>query len=274
MNEQNPYAPPAVSLRREEAPAGPAGFLVGGRQVGSGHGYLWLTDAFEIFKKSPWTWIAMSVVYVVMEGLVAQIPYAGRYILYMFSPLFAAGFVIGCQAVTEGRRLELGALFAGFSRNTSRLFTLGGIHLGLMALVVGVNNALAGGSFAALIAAAKDGRLETLALGGALLASTVDMLILIPVSMAFFYAPALVTLNDLSPGDAIKASFSAAAKNVLPYIVYVLFTVLFSFLAALPCGLGLLVLMPTATASLYTSYRDVFYETQPGWPAAAPRDPA
>ena len=62
----------------------------------------------------------------------------------------------------------------------------------------------------------------------------------------------------MAPGEALKASFSACAKNVLAFLVYGVVVVTLLFFAALPAGLGLLVLVPVIAGSTYAAYRDVF----------------
>ena len=66
--------------------------------------------------------------------------------------------------------------------------------------------------------------------------------------------------HDLDPITAIKASFLACLKNVLPFLVWGIVMFVFSMLATIPLLLGWLLLGPVMMASLYLSYRDAFYE--------------
>ena len=47
-------------------------------------------------------------------------------------------------------------------------------------------------------------------------------------------------------------------KNVLAFLVYGLIVLVLAFFAALPVGLGFLVLIPVLAGSVYAAYRDVF----------------
>jgi hypothetical protein len=47
----------------------------------------------------------------------------------------------------------------------------------------------------------------------------------------------------------------------VPGLVYGVLLFVFAVLATIPLGLGWLVLGPVVTASVYASYRDVFYES-------------
>jgi uncharacterized membrane protein len=77
--------------------------------------------------------------------------------------------------------------------------------------------------------------------------------------MAVWFAPSLVVLNDLGIGDALKASFAACLKNIVPFLVYGVIGFGLAIVATIPFGLGWLALGPTLAASVYTAYRDIFY---------------
>ena len=74
------------------------------------------------------------------------------------------------------------------------------------------------------------------------------------------FAPALAMFHQQGPAEAMKASFVACLKNILPFFVYSVIATLLALVASIPMGLGWLVLGPVMAASLYTSYRDIFFE--------------
>ena len=90
------------------------------------------------------------------------------------------------------------------------------------------------------------------------LAVLVCLGLLIPLIMAYWFAPPLVIFHNINPVDAMKLSFSACMHNLLPFTVYSLISTVLFLLALVPLGLGLLVMIPTMTASLYASYQDIF----------------
>jgi len=91
------------------------------------------------------------------------------------------------------------------------------------------------------------------------LAMLLAMALLIPLMMAYWFAPALVALNGLSALPAMRLSFVACMRNMLPFLVYGLIAILLMIVAVIPVGLGLLVFAPVMMASIYTAYRDIFY---------------
>jgi uncharacterized membrane protein len=84
------------------------------------------------------------------------------------------------------------------------------------------------------------------------------LLLLLPLVMAIWFAPALIMLAGLSPVEAMKASFAGCLRNVVPFLVYGLIGVLLAIVASIPLGLGWFVLVPVAIASIYASYCDIF----------------
>ena len=86
----------------------------------------------------------------------------------------------------------------------------------------------------------------------------IAMLFIVPILMAYWYAPILVGLNNLTATQAMKLSFLACLKNMLPFLLYGLIFMLLLVVAIIPFGLGLLIAVPVMMTSLYASYVDVF----------------
>jgi uncharacterized membrane protein len=78
--------------------------------------------------------------------------------------------------------------------------------------------------------------------------------------MAYYYAATLVALDDAGVMEAVKGGFTGGFKNILPLLLYSIVMLVLFVVAAIPLLLGWLVMMPVAIASMYSSYRDVFYD--------------
>jgi uncharacterized membrane protein len=61
-------------------------------------------------------------------------------------------------------------------------------------------------------------------------------------------------------GTAMKASFVGCLKNVLPFLFYGVIALVASAIASVPLLLGWLVLGPVLFISVYTGYRDIYFE--------------
>jgi uncharacterized membrane protein len=92
-----------------------------------------------------------------------------------------------------------------------------------------------------------------------LLPILVAALLMLPVAMAYWFAPALIAIDGLGAWSAMKLSFRGCLKNILPLLVYGVLGLILVTLGSLPLLLGLLVVMPTLVASMYVSYRNIFH---------------
>ncbi|MEN6587182.1 MAG: BPSS1780 family membrane protein, partial [Sulfuricella sp.] len=87
----------------------------------------------------------------------------------------------------------------------------------------------------------------------------VVMALLLPLLMAYWFAPALVLFDGLPAKQAMKLSFAACLRNVLPFTLYGVVGLVLFVLGSIPLGLGLLAVIPVLFAtSIYTAYRDIF----------------
>lgn len=86
----------------------------------------------------------------------------------------------------------------------------------------------------------------------------IAMLFVMPILMAYWYAPLLSGLHNLSAVEAMKLSFVACLKNMVPFLLYGFIFMVLLIVAIIPFGLGLILVVPVMMTSLYTSYVDVF----------------
>lgn len=232
------------------------------KKVTAAHGWQWIRGGFSLFRQNPVIWIALFFVYLLLGMLLSLIPVVGPIVLNLLAPVFMAGFMLGCQALESGEELEINHLFAGFKQNTSQLITVGGIYLVGVILVAGLVFVTTGGTMLNEGAHGLGGEHEPVmeAGGNVMLAALIAMALLLPLIMAYWFAPTLVIFHGIGAIDAMKLSFVACLNNLLPFTVYGLISMVLLLLAAIPLGLGLLVMIPTMTASLYVSYKDIFRE--------------
>ena len=228
------------------------------RSVDAGSGWDWIRGGFGLFRQNPVIWIALFFIYLLVCMALSIVPVVGPIVLNLLAPVFMAGFMLGCQALESGEELEINHLFAGFKQNTSQLITVGGLYLAGIIMIVGLMFAMTGG---AVLAMGQQGQAMGAAVSADMLpAALVALALLLPLIMAYWFAPTLVVFHGISAVDAMKLSFTACLRNILPFTVYSLISMVLLLLAAIPLGLGLLVMIPTMTASLYVSYKDVFSE--------------
>ena len=231
--------------------------MMGGRAVSAGQGWTWIADGFGLFKKAPGMWIALVIVLFVILVVLAFIPLLGAVATFLLMPLFLAGLMLGCRALQGGGGLEVGHLFAGFKEHTGNLIVLGALAIGGWIIVMLPVIAIVGAG--TIFGMMRGDAAGAAAMGGSfVLAWLIAMALSIPIYMALWFAPALVVLRGLAPVAAVKESFLGCLKNIIPFLIYGIVMLVLGIVAAIPLGLGWLVLGPVAIASIYVAYRDIY----------------
>jgi uncharacterized membrane protein len=259
---ENPYAAPKSYVADARTPLPDGEFIPEGRGVAAGNGWRWIADAWAFMADQRWTFVGVFLLLMVVNLAAQLVPIVGPLAMTVLSPLLIGGFVLGCEAVRRGKPFEVAHLFAGFQRHSGKLLTLGALSLAfgilfmvLMILIVGV-------SVVPLITGVGEPTPdEVMAMMlPMLLAVLVILALSLPVSMAMLFAPPLIVLTDSDVLPALKRSFGACLKNVVPFLVWSLAMLVLGFVATIPLFLGWLLLAPVMMVSLYLSYRDIFHE--------------
>jgi uncharacterized membrane protein len=254
------------------APAG--GARAEPRALDAGRGASWWAEGWRLFTPAVGAWLLIALVMLglfFVVGLLGLIPLLGQLLGVGFEivmPVFFGGLMLGCRALDRGNPLLLSHLFAGFSQRTGPLIMLGVIYTGLALLialiVIGMMIAIFGVAILGMLTGGADPSQTGVALGSVVVAVLLGilffLLLLLPLIMAIWFAPALVMLGGLSPGAALKASFSGCLRNVVPFLIYGVIGVVFAVLATIPFGLGWFVLGPVLYATIYAGYCDIFEE--------------
>ena len=226
------------------------------RQVPVGQAWVWIVNGFNLFKANPVMWIVILLIYLAIIIPVSLIPVIGSIVSTLVAPVFAAGMMWGCKAIVQKQDLEINHLFEGFKKNTAQLISVGGIYmLSLLLIAVMVVLSLDKDTVELLMKGKEVSQAQASTM---MLPVLIAMLFVIPIIMAYLYAPVLVGLNNLTAIEAMKLSFTACLKNMLPFLLYGLIFAVLLVVAIIPFGLGLIVAIPVMMTSLYSSYTDVF----------------
>jgi uncharacterized membrane protein len=248
MTSTIPHAEP-------ESPGG--NFHAEGRTVDAGRGWDWIVEGFALFRKQPGIWILTAVVLGVVFIVISMIPLLGSFATALLFPIFGGGLMLGCKDLHRGGALEIEHLFTGFRQKTGDLVMVGAFNLiGWLVIAFAVAAVVGGGVFMDLMR----GRFEGADLSPAslLIAMLLVAGLSVPLYMASWFAPPLIVLQDMAAATALKASFFACLRNWIPFLVYGVVVTVLGIAAAIPLGLGYLLLVPVLVASVYTAYRDIF----------------
>ncbi len=254
------------------APADGLRLVLPGRSAPAGSGVAWIGAGWKLFMKAPLMWVVAVVILVVL-AVVSGLLVIGTIVFQILSPVFGAGFVVACRALERGGEFELEHLFAGFKApHVGNL-----LIVGLLFLLGGIVILLVGALFAGFSVMMGLVTGSTADVTSAVVASTLMMLVAVlvmlalsvPLLAAYWFAPALVVMHGVAPLAAMKESFFACLRNIIPFILYSIVMTVLAVIAMIPLGLGFLVWLPLAIASTYAAYREIFTEEVSQPPVAA-----
>jgi hypothetical protein len=259
----NPYAPPKTHV--EDVLERPDGdFLPEGRGVPAGQGWRWIADAWGFMEGQRLVFIGVILLFWLVQLALNFIPVLGPIASTFLFPFLTAGIVIGCDAVRRGGQLEVGHLFAGFQRHTNKLLLVGAVSFALYILMAIVMIAILGVTVGmAFLGSGTPPAAEELEqiIVPVLLAVLVVIALSVPVTMALLFVPPLVVLHDYEVFPAVRTSFVACLKNVLPFLIWGIAGALLWLFSSILIIIGWLIVGSLLMVSLYLSYRDIFYES-------------
>ncbi len=266
-------------LPDEAAPTGVDGFDVvhAPRVVVGDRGAGWIVEGWDLFKLAIPGWLSLALVGVAWLLLEDHFKIL-RAVTLLLDPVWTAGLLLACQANYQRQPVKILYVVAGFRRNLGRLIAARLIVIGLTLLVTG----LALGDLAWTIF--NNEQLQTLirkiseqadptsqefmndilqldaaiGLTGFLMRLLIILLLVIPLSAAGWFAPALIVLGNCDIKTALWYSLKASTTNLFSFFIYGLLLLLMSLLGVLPWHVGLLLLIPLFYLSMYLSYRDIF----------------
>ena len=234
-----------------------------GRIEPAGAGWTWIVEGWRLFAKSPVMWIATIILLLIIMVALGFIPLIGHIAFQLLSPVFAAGYVVACRSLERGGEFELEHLFAGFKTRFGNLAIVGLLTmLGWVAIFL-VFAAFVGFSvLTAMLTGNSENVLTALAASSMTIAlgALVALALAVPLVAAYWFAPALVVMHDMSPLSAMKVSFFGCMRNFIPFLVYGIIMTGFALLAAIPFGLGFVIWFPVTISSTYAAYRGIFTE--------------
>lgn len=241
-------------------------------------GWRWLVGGFAIFRRNPAMFAMLVVLYWFVVAFLNALPVIGALAASMAIPGLSVGLMQAARCLERGAPLGLPTLFGSFRDNPRTLLALGALYLCCMIGILGISTLADGGDLLRFMLA--ESRPERAAVEDAdfLLPALIVLTLVVPVTMAWWFAPTLAAWHRLKLGKALFFSFVACWLNWRPFLAYsvallvvagiapgVLLGILLtlfpggaSFVLALLSVPLLLVVAPVVFASFYVAYRDIF----------------
>ena len=243
-------------------------------------GVSWVYAGMRIFGRQPLAMGGLFFMFMTGLSLVALLPLVGGLLAMVLVPAATLGLMEASKEVQAGRFPMPSCLIAAFrqgSQASRAMLTLGMFYAMAVMGVVAASALLDGGQFAQFY-------VQGGGLTGELLmdpqfrnALWVSTLLYLPVSLAFWHAPALVHWHGVPPVKSLFFSFVAMVRNMPAFLLYGVLWVLMSFAGGLALlmltamsgntaiatyGLLPMALMVAAMffSSLWFTYRDCFLD--------------
>lgn len=257
---ENPYQPPSAGVEDPQLAHSDDLFLGQPRTREAGAGVQWYQDAWKLFTANPGMWIVFIIILFGISLVLQFIPFLGGVAQALIMPILSGGVMIGCDSLRRGGSLEFDHLFAAFKTHATPLVIVGALYLAAAFVVMLIAIVPFAGAVGLGILAGQ-GEVNPAQLGGLMFGVLLGLALLIPVIAAYWFAVPLVTLNNVPPIDALKLSFFGCFRNWLAFLIFGLIGLVIAFVATLPLALGWLVAAPVFMATIYTGYRDIYYES-------------
>jgi len=246
------------------------------RQLQSGSGVEWWRTAWQLLfhRGATVVWIVMWVVAFVILAVLHWVPVVGWIAGQIGWFVFFGGLMLASRKTDQSAAPTVADLFGGFGPQLGSLVIGAALLMVAELLIFGAMFVAGAGTAVGVLLSGVSGTAGLLAGLGvtSLLLLLIALVLLIPVGMAAWLAPALIVLRQQQPVEALKASLAACWANLGPLTVYGLLWIAFAIVASIPFGLGWLVLAPLTVLSTYVAYKDLFefqQATEPSAPAPA-----
>ena len=241
-------------------------------------GILWVKLGMRTFFRQPLALTGLFFIFMAVMSVISIVPVIGNVLALALLPGATLGLMVATQEALKGQFPMPSVLIAGFRAGRAQMramLILGALYALGFVSVLGLSALADGGKFAQMYLFGgavgsevfQDPAFET--------ATMVALLFYMPLSLLFWFAPALVYWNNVSPTKSLFFSMVACIRNIGAFTVYSLVWML----AFMVLGLGVvlvaglsgseeavgLVLYPSAMvmaamffSSIYFTYADSF----------------
>lgn len=248
------------------------------RRLPASRGWYWIVEGFRLFRSNPVLLTFLVFGYWLLLVAVNLVPFIGVIAASLCVPAFSVSVMNGCRAIERGESVQFGVLLSGFQRNLNTLVALGALYLAGSVAVLAASALVDGGLLMQIMLAGKRPPPDALQSESLVLALQAALAMMLPLIMAFWFAPPLAAWGNFSAAKSLFFSFVACWRNWRAFFVYGAGVGLISVvLPGIILGLAgeisesllqilavavtmpmLFVFVPTLFASFYVSYCDVF----------------
>lgn len=186
-------------------------------------GLSWIRQGCTTFAKRPFAFAALLLIYLAVVAILGIIPLAGGFLSLSLVPLVTWGFMVATREAVDGRTptpATLVAAWRGTSGLKHALISLGVLYALAIVGVFLLSALFDGGSLARLALLGGPITPEMAQHPGFNAAMLFATLAYLPVTMAFWHAPALVYWHQIEPAKALFFSVVACWRNLGAFMLF------------------------------------------------------
>ena len=249
-------------------------------------GITWIKLGFKTFLQQPLAMSGLFFMFMALLSIASLLPFIGAVVALALLPAATLGLMAATQEAAKGKFPMPSILISAFRAGKQRLramLTLGALYAAGFLAIMAVVSLIDGGQFATLYLVGGKITEELVMQTDFQVAMWVTLALYLPLSLAFWHAPALVHWYGMAPVKSLFFSFMACYKNFSALTVFglvwmgifILAILAVNVLAALlgsPAFASVtifpiaLVIFAMFFTSIYFTFRDSFDATPDGDP--------
>jgi hypothetical protein len=182
-------------------------------------GATWVRSGLQTFAKRPLAFMALFFFFMMLVSIASRIPLLGTVLALMLLPAMTLGVMAAAASVAEigatptSANVFMAAIQA--VRTDARpLAVLGALYAVLFLAVMGLSALVDGGQFARIYLLGEPVSREIAERGDFQVALWLAMALYLPLSLAFWHAPALVHWHRVTPAKSLFFSFVACFRTM------------------------------------------------------------
>ena len=199
-------------------------------------GVLWIRQGLRTYVRQPLALTGLFFLFLASMSVLTLVPFLGNVLALALLPGATLGLMVATEEAAKGKfplPLVLLSAFRASSQQLRAMLQLGALYAIAFLLVMLASALVDGGKFAHMYLLGAALSPEDVQNGSFVWAGLLSMLLYLPVSLAFWHAPALVHWHGVTPLKSLFFSLVACWRNFGAFCVYGLLWVALALIGSL-----------------------------------------
>ncbi|MEG0938341.1 MAG: BPSS1780 family membrane protein [Comamonas sp.] len=186
-------------------------------------GLQWVLQGLRTFKSQPLALAALFFLGMASMSLISALPLIGPVLALALLPCISLTMMVAASEAAHGRKPTPALLLVSFrsgSQHLQSMLMLGGMYAAGFLLIIGASSIVDGGNFASVYLGQTPMTRELAEEPEFQSAMWLSMCLYLPLSLAFWHAPALIHWHGISPVKSLFFSFVGCIRNIGAYFVF------------------------------------------------------